>query len=94
MAGITKLGMLLETSKTTDILLYVRDHPYCKKTDIYKNVSRSIHIPAKIEEMQKLGLITLEGMIGSNATHLSLTNRGVLFTDLLLEAESLLNDPE
>ena len=44
--------------------------------------------------MQKLGLITLGGMIGSNATHLSLTDKGVLFTDLLLEAESLLDDPE
>ncbi len=87
MAGITKLRSLLETSNTLDILLYIRDHPLCKKTDVYRNVSRNIRIPAKIDEMEGVGLILFGGVIGSRETHLSLTDRGVCFTNLLTEAE-------
>ena len=92
MAGSTRLGSLLETSNTLDILLYIRDHPLCKKTDVYRNVSRNIRIPAKIDEMEGMGLILLGGVIGSRETHLSLTDRGVRFTYLLTEAESVLDE--
>lgn len=88
------LGPLLETSNTMNILLYIRDRPMCMKTDVYKNVSRSVHIPAKIDELERLGLINYCQIPGSNATHLELTDKGFHFTDLLLEAESLLNDLE
>ena len=94
MAGNTRLGTLLETSKTVDILLYIRGHPFCKKTDIYRNVTRNVHIPAKIDEMEEMSLIILSEAVGSRATLLTLTDKGIHFTDLLLEAESLLNDPE
>ena len=91
MAGNTKLRSLLETSNTLDILLYIRDHPLCKKTDVYRNVSRNIRIPAKIDEME-MGLILSGGVIGSRATHLSLTDKGVRFINLLTEAESVLDE--
>lgn len=94
MARGTRLGPLLETSNTLNILLYVRNHPMCMKTDVYKNVSRSVHIPAKIDELERLGLISFCQIPGSIATHLVLTDKGIRFTDLLLEAESLLNDLE
>ena len=92
MAGNTKLGSLLETSNTLDILLYIRDHPLCKKTDVYRNVSRNIRIPAKIDEMEDMGLILFGGVIGSSATHLSLTDKGVRLVNLLAEAETILNE--
>ena len=94
MARGTRLGPLLETSNTLNILLYVRNHPMCMKTDVYKNVSRSVHIPAKIDELERLGLISFCQIPGSIATHLVLTDKGIRFTDLLPEAESLLNDHE
>ncbi len=83
MAGNTRLGTLLETSKAIDILLYIRDNPCCKKTDVYRNVTRNVHIPAKIEEMGEMGLIVLDEAVGSRATLLSLTDKGVRLTDLL-----------
>ena len=92
MAGSTRLGSLLETSNTLDILLYIRDHPLCKKTDVYRNVSRNIRIPAKIDEMEDMGLILFGGVIGSSATHLSLTDKGVRLVNLLAEAETILNE--
>ena len=92
MAGSTKLGSLLETSNTLDILLYIRDHPLCKKTDVYRNVSRNIRIPAKIDEMEGMGLILFGGVIGSRATHLLLTDKGIRFVSLLTEAESVLDE--
>lgn len=94
MTGGTRLGSLLETSNTLNILLYVRDHPMCMKTDVYRNVSRSVHIPAKIDELEMLAVIGFCQIPGSSATHLVLTDKGVHFTDLLLEAESLLDNPE
>lgn len=66
----------------------------CMKTDVYRNVSRSVHIPAKIGELEGLGVIRFCQVPGSSATHLALTDKGVRLTDLLLEAESLLNDSE
>ena len=92
MAGSTRLGSLLETSNTLDILIYIRDHPLCKKTDVYRNVSRNIRIPAKIDEMEGMGLILFGGVIGSRAIHLSLTDKGVRFINLLTEAESVLDE--
>ena len=94
MVEATRLGTLLETSKAIDILMYVRDSPLCKKSDVYRDVTRNIHIPAKIDEMEMLGLIDFCQIPGSNATHLELTDKGVRFTDLLIEAESLLDDSE
>lgn len=94
MAGGTRLGPLLETSNTMNILLYISDHPMCMKADIYRNVSRSVHIPAKIDELEGLGIIGFCQIPGSSATHLVLTDKGIRFTDLLLEAESFLDDPE
>ena len=77
-----------------NILLYIRDRPMCMKTDVYKNVSRSVHIPAKIDELEGLGIIGFCQIPGSSATHIVLTDKGIRFTDLLLEAESFLDDPE
>ena len=94
MVDVIRLGTLLETSKAIDILFYVRDSPLCKKSDVYRDVTRNIHIPAKIDEMERLGLIGLCQIPGSNATHLELTDKGVRLTDLLLEAESLLDESE
>lgn len=92
MTESTRLGSLLETSKSIDILLYVRSHPFCKKTDIYHNVSRNVQIPAKINQLEELGIIRFCQIPRSRATHLSLTDKGIRFTDLLLEAESLLDE--
>ena len=92
MTESTRLGSLFETSKSIDILLYVRCNPLCKKTDVYRNVSRNVHIPEKIGEMVEIGLIAFSCVAGSNATHMSLTEKGIRLTDLLLEAESLLDE--
>ena len=94
MVEATRLGTLLEISKAIDITMYVRDSPLCKKSDVYSDVTRNIHIQAKIDEMERLGLIDLCQIPGSNATHLELTDKGVGVTDLLLEAESLLDESE
>ena len=92
MAGSTRLGSLLETSNTLDILIYIRDHPLYKKTDVYRNVSRNNRILAKIDEMEGMGLILFGGVIGSRATHLLLTDKGIRFVSLLTEAESVLDE--
>ena len=44
--------------------------------------------------MEGMGLILFGGVIGSSATHLSLTEKGERLMDLLTEAESLLEDSD
>ena len=39
----TRVGAILGSSSCVDILLYVRDHPRCLKSDIYRNVTRNAH---------------------------------------------------
>ena len=42
--------------------------------------------------MEGMGLILFGGVIGSRATHLSLTDKGIRFVSLLTEAESVLDE--
>ncbi len=90
MGSRTRIGRLLETSGSVDILLYIRDHPGCKKSEIYQNVTRNAHTPERIGMMESEGLIRMEETPRSNVSLMYLTEKGDRLVDLLLEAESML----
>ena len=71
-------------------LLYIRDHPGCKKSEIYQNVTRNAHTPERIGMMESDGLIRMEETPRSNVSLMYLTEKGDRLVDLLLEAESML----
>ena len=71
---------------------YIRDHPGCRKSDIYQSVTRNAHTPEKIASMASMGLIEMACTSRSNVTLMSLTDRGVRLTDHLLAAESVLRE--
>ena len=92
MGSRTVLGTILQSANTLDILLYIRDHPGCRKSDIYQSVTRNAHTPEKIATLASMGLIEMTCTSRSNVTLMSLTDRGVRFTDHLLAAESVLRE--
>ena len=92
MGSRTVLGTILQSANSLDILLYIRDHPGCRKSDIYQSVTRNAHTPEKIATLASMGLIEMTCTSRSNVTLMSLTDRGLRLTDHLLAAESVLRE--
>ena len=86
----TRVGDILESANSVDILFYIHNHSGCRKSDIYQNVTRNAHTKEKIECLGEEGLIDMEQTGRPNAILLSLSEKGQALTDLLLEAERIL----
>ena len=85
----TRIGALLESANSVDILLYVHDHPMCLKSEIYRNVSRNAHTREKMDMLRTEGLLAMEPDDGGRYL-LSLTEKGEAVTELLVKIEMLL----
>ena len=86
----TLVGTLLRSANSLDILLYIRDHPGCVRSDVYRNITRNAHTADRIGRMADMGLIRIERTTRPNTVVLSLTEKGMQFTNHLLAAESVL----
>ena len=89
--SITRVGAILGSASCADILLYVRDHPRCLKSDIYRNVTRNAHTRELMDTLRSEGLLSIESMGCGNAHVLELTDKGKRIVDLLLQLENVLN---
>ena len=89
--GRTRVGAILGSASCADILLYVRDHPRCLKSDIYRNVTRNAHTRELMDMLRSEGLLSIESMGCGNAHVLELTDKGKRIVDLLLQLEDVLN---
>ena len=87
----TRIGEILESANSVDILLYVDDHPLCLKSEIYRNVSRNAHTRELMDSLCSEGLLSLEPTGHGNAHVLGLTDKGKRIVDLLLQLEDVLN---
>ena len=88
----TLLGTLLRSANSLDILLYIRDHPGCVKSDVFRNITRNAHTAERIGRMADMGLIDIVTTSRPNTVVLSLTEKGIRFTDHMLAAESVLRE--
>ncbi|TQS80035.1 MAG: hypothetical protein A3205_04510 [Methanomassiliicoccales archaeon Mx-03] len=87
----TRIGEILESANSVDILLYVHDHPLCLKSEIYRNVSRNAHTRELMDMLHSEGLLSIEPM-GRGSIHvLKLTDKGKIIVNLLLQLEDVLN---
>ena len=87
----TRIGAILESANSVDILHYVHDHPLCLKSEIYRNVSRNAHTRELMDTLHSEGLLSIEPMGHGNAHVLGLTDKGKRIVDLLLQLEEVLN---
>ena len=89
--GRTRIGALLESANSMDILLYVHNNPLCLKSEIYRNVSRNAHTRELMDTLRSEGLLSIEPTGRGNAHVLELTDKGKRIVDLLLQLEDVLN---
>ena len=71
-------------------LLYIRDHPGCVRSAVYRDVTRNAHTADRIGRMADMGLIDIATTSRPNTVVLTLTEKGIQFTNHLLSAESVL----
>ena len=71
MTDRTTIGGLLSSAKAADILLYVHGHPCCRRSDVYREVSRGSYA------RQRIDMLVSDGLIDPNAQpFLELTVKG------------------
>ena len=86
----TRVGTILESANSVDIMLYVHDHPLCLKSEIYRNVSRNAHTRELMDMLQSKGLLSMEPTGRGNAHILELTEKGERVAELLIVLENML----
>ena len=89
--GRTRVGTILGSASCADILLYVRDHPRCLKSDIYRNVTRNAHTRELMDSLCSEGLLSLEPTGHGNSHILELTDKGRRVANLLIRLEEALD---
>ena len=90
----TEIGRLLENAITMDILLFVKDHPDCLKSEIYGSVTRNAHTSDRIQKLADEGLLSMEHSANGRSCRLRLTEKGERIMVLLLQADDILNGME
>ena len=90
----TKVGELLESANTVDILFFVRDHPGCYKSEIYQNITRNAHTREKIARLCDEGLLSSTSTGKANNSFLALTDKGYDVVRLLSEIEDILDSSD
>ena len=90
----TKVGEILESANTVDILFFVRDHPGCYKSEIYQNITRNAHTREKIARLCDEGLLSTTPTGKANNSFLDLTDRGREIVGLLSEIEDILDNSD
>ena len=48
---------IFNESHMVDIILYIRDHPRCRRMEIYKNVARNDRMPVKLAILMDAGIV-------------------------------------
>ena len=84
----TTIGELLSSAKAADILLYVHEHPFCRRSDVYMNVSKTAGMRVKMESLERMGL--LGSHVTGRCVFMELTLKGERLVEVLEEIERLL----
>ena len=84
----TMIGELLSSAKAADVLLYIHEHPCCRRSDVYMNVSKSTGMRAKIESLERMGL--LRSHVAGRCVFMELTEKGKRLVEVLDDIEIIL----
>lgn len=86
MTDRTTIGELLSSARAADVLLYVHEHPCCRRSDVYREVSRGSSAKRTIEKLLSDGLICSD-----DTPFLTLTHKGESLYDVLLSLSLVLD---
>ena len=85
--------LVLEERHMIAVLLYLRGHEGCMKSDIYRALTRTPRFPEKLDLLESSGLITVDD-IDRRATCIRLTDKGRRISDHLVEMQAIMADTE
>ena len=85
----SKADYLLSTANAVDIILYIDEHPGCKKTDIYRSITRNAHTPALIDRLSDSGIV--EMLTAGNRSLMWLTPKGERIATALRQIDEILS---
>ena len=85
--------LVLEERHMIAVLLFLRDHEGCMKSDIYRALTRTPRFPEKLDLLESSGLITVDD-IDRRATCIRLTDKGRRISDHLVEMQAIMADTE
>ena len=88
MTNRTTIGELLSSARAADILLYVHEHLFCRRSDVYMNVSKTAGMRVKMESLERMGL--LRSHVAGRRVFMELTLKGERLVEVLEEIERLL----
>lgn len=84
------LDKAFSSANSIDLIVYIRNHPGCRKSDVYHDVTRNVHTLEKLREFRNLGLLDMDET--EVRTFMSLTGKGERIAELLEEAGSILDE--
>ena len=67
---------VLEERHAISVMLYLLENNGCRKSDLYRDVSRNPRMPEKLEMMESAGLLMLEPLDGGTHLRIVLTDVG------------------
>lgn len=79
---------VLEEKHAITVMMYLSMHDGCRKSDIYRDVSRNPRMPDKLDMLESNGLIVQEPLGDRNSVRISLTEIGRVVADLLCEIDT------
>lgn len=79
---------VLEEKHAITVMIYLSLHDGCRKSDIYRDVSRNPRMPDKLDMLESNGLIVQEPLGDRNSVRISLTEIGRIVADSLREIET------
>lgn len=85
------LARVFNETHMTAIILYIRDHPGCGKTDIVRDTVRNGRLPDKIRILRDTGVVESLDR-GNNREVLRLTPKGERIAGLLDDIRGVLSE--
>lgn len=82
---------VLEEKHAIAVMIYLSLHDGCRKSDLYRDISRNPRMPEKLYILEKSGLIVLNPIGERNSVRINLTEYGRKVAEALAEIECIMS---
>ena len=82
---------VLEERHVLSILIYLSQNDGCRKSDLYRDISRNPRMPDKLDILERSGLIEQIPIGDHNSVRITLTDVGRNVADALADVERMLS---
>ena len=83
---------VLEEKHAIVLMIYLSAHDGCRKSDLYRDISRNPRMPEKLDMLENSGLIVQEPIGERNSVRILLTEMGRKVADALVAIERMMSE--